>query len=241
MRPLIGIIAHRKQSENIFDNQTTFVTNYPKRIFNAGGLGVGVLFSKDKKDRMHEEDLENYYNSILSIYDGFLFVGGSAIKPEQLCALRYAYLHNKPVFGICLGMQTMVGFDFLYQKLGHIPTYREIENGFQIDNDEYFLEKVTGHSIEEKATKKNLVNTLHKVIFKDNPYFKTNKYPSLHNWAIKKDYKFSEKIEVLGKSEDNIVEAIKIKDKFAYGVQFHPEIKGIPFFTDFVKECKNKS
>lgn len=52
----------------------------------------------------------NYYHNILQHYHGILVPGGFGSRGilGMLGAAKYARTHNKPYFGICLGMQVMV-------------------------------------------------------------------------------------------------------------------------------------
>jgi len=68
---------------------------------------------------------------------------------------------------------------------------------------------------------------------KDNPLFSSSfESYALHNYAIDP----SDKLDVLAKSA-NCVEAVKVKDKNAYGVLFHPEVRNKEIIERF---CSGK-
>ena len=48
-KPVIGILAPRRfNEEDPFECQSRFVDNYPKRVMEAGGIPIGLLFPNEK-------------------------------------------------------------------------------------------------------------------------------------------------------------------------------------------------
>ena len=112
-KPVIGLIALVDEGRDSF----WMLPGYINGIAAAGGIGVMLPLTDD------DTDLEE----ILSRFDGFLFTGGHDVGPRiygqektNLCGdlapgrdameeklLKLALEKNKPVFGICRGLQLM--------------------------------------------------------------------------------------------------------------------------------------
>ena len=112
-KPVIGLIALVDEGRDSF----WMLPGYMNGIAAAGGIGVMLPLTDD------DTDLEE----ILSRFDGFLFTGGHDVDPRiysqektSLCGdlapgrdamerklLKLALEKNKPVFGICRGLQLM--------------------------------------------------------------------------------------------------------------------------------------
>ena len=133
-KPIIGMISPRTTKEDKpFDNYTKFINTYPKRIIECGGIPIGLVFPYGKFE-IDQADL----------CDAFVLQGGPTIESSQINIIKYAIDKKKPILGICLGMQTMAGYNWVYNELGD-TTYKEIENFFNPEYEDYFLEKRKGH------------------------------------------------------------------------------------------------
>lgn len=51
--------------------------------------------------------LDENYKEILNICDGVVYQGGDVLEKYELESIKYLYDINKPVLGICMGMQSM--------------------------------------------------------------------------------------------------------------------------------------
>ena len=214
-KPLIGIITYRKRNteDTPFLNTTSFSNVVASRLIKNGANTVGIMFPTGKFDE-----------SQLSFCDGFVFQGGNLIELCQIKAMEYAIKNKIPVIGICNGMQTMGGLDYLLQsndKSDYIP-------------EEEFLYNVDSHNKISGFHMKDLNKIKHKIILDPSSrlykFFNTEVIygPSLHNSAIKKDLLDKSKIfNICGISDDGVIEAIEVKDKnyFAFGVQYHIELE----------------
>ena len=119
-KPVIGVVAPRvTDKEKPFGNFNRFISNYSKRIIEAGGIPLGILVSDGGFD----------YSS-LDLFDGFLFTGGPTIESWQIGILHYALTNNKPVLGVCLGMQTMAAYAWLKGEYGDL-SYDVIDDNFK--------------------------------------------------------------------------------------------------------------
>lgn len=243
MKPKIGLVVGRTilNESRPFQNTFNFVNNFPKRIANAGGIPIGVLFP----DGIFKEEY-------LEMYDGFLFPGGSHIYPYQVAVIHYAITHNKPVLGICLGSQTLGTYSYVIDKLnkqGVSITYENIIKFYEtiMDEEELFLKKITGHNLETEFYYTSIPNAKHKVFINKNSYlyniYKTDiiNEPSIHNYIIKES---GDTFKVTAKSQEGYIEALEYNDPnyFIVGVQFHPELEeeNDILFNRFIEEVKKR-
>ena len=79
---IIGIVPtlHLYETEDPYQDRYEFVNNYPKKIYEAGAIPIGLLLN-DGKISMEQ----------LELCDAFLFPGGSRIDHELYKILVYAY------------------------------------------------------------------------------------------------------------------------------------------------------
>ena len=117
---IIGIVT-RKQVSNENHKIDIIYNDIVKAVINNGGIPIGIV-------------LDDNYKDILNICDGVIFQGGD--NPEKLdyYALKYLYDIDKPVLGICLGMQEM-GILFngkLSKTINHKKTLKYV-HGIKID------------------------------------------------------------------------------------------------------------
>lgn len=169
-------------------------------------------------------------NKILDEYidlcDGFVFIGGNDISPYlynedkikecgkiypeidsiSISLIKKIYDKNKPLLGICRGMQLM-----------------NVALGGSLYQDIYkFIDTEIDHNPKNSSW-----NFAHKVINKKDSIFydiykKDEIYVnSLHHQAINK---LSLNLDIGQISEDNVIEAVySSKKRFFVGVQWHPE------------------
>lgn len=104
----IGILPTSRLfgNDNPYDDKYTFVNSYCQKISENGGLPVGILLNDNKLD------LES-----LEMCDAFLICGGNKMQPYLFETINYAITHNKPLLGVCLGMQTIGLYSFLEEEL----------------------------------------------------------------------------------------------------------------------------
>ena len=227
-KPIIAITPQ-------YDYENNFLRigeNYMKAIKCAGG--IPVLLHLDINDNEGEQ--------ITDHFDGFLFPGGPDIDPflfgeetipeggvvlperdymEKLI-FQSAYKKEKPILGICRGIQVINIF------LGG-TIYQDIESQYisniSLGHYQKSANEVKTHSVN---IKKN--SLLDKIIGKDN--IKVN---SFHHQAISR---LAPCLKIAGSSSDSIIESVYDPcRKFLLGVQWHPEHL-YPFDEDQMKIFK---
>ncbi|MBC3797814.1 gamma-glutamyl-gamma-aminobutyrate hydrolase family protein [Acetobacterium tundrae] len=213
-KPIIGVLPQY----NAIEKKIYIAPPYMNSIIAGGGLPVVLPFVKNKKD----------IKTLTKEFDGFLFTGGQDINPslygQPLCncsdeisprrdelelnLFNAIIKENKPIFGICRGMQLInvalggtLKQDILGVKKIGMTLQHFQKTPFDIPVHEINIEKNTLlYQILEKD--KILVNSVH--------------HQGIGNLA--------DGLLSTATSVDNLVEAIEIKDlDFGIAVQWHPE------------------
>ena len=180
-----------------------------EQSLKLGGIPFSILPIQDleyphyglEEDReLNHEEKEDLLR-VLKMCDGIVIPGGCKIYFYDKFIADYAIENNIPVLGICLGMQTLASVDCRDEKV-----VKKIENGVNHQIKEHFAHKVKINKdsmlYDIVKSEEFLVNSKHKC-----NVIKTNHF------------------DIVGYSEDGIIEAIERKDKrFAIGVQWHPEL-----------------
>lgn len=198
--PIIGIVTR-----SFFSDENNSISIIYKDIENAilenNGIPIGIT-------------LNSNYKSVINLCDGIIFQGGDDFEKYDFEALKYIYDINKPVLGICLGMQLM---GVLFEG-----------NMLDIKNHKKRLNYVHSVVIDKKSILYNIfktnvikVNSRHKSIIKNT---------KLDIMGISNDGY----IEAIGDK----------RKKFFVGVQWHPESmisydkKQNNLFKYFINCCK---
>lgn len=250
MRPnrklIIGILPtiNIYQNDNPYDDRYSFVNNYPKKVYAAGGIPIGLLLS----DGIVEE-------SLLELCDAFLWPGGSRIDKNLYRILYHSYKYKKPFLGICMGMQGMALFSVMDEEIKKNQlnfdniTSEQFQKIYQKMSEENpvlaILDRpnIHGHII----TRDNIDTARHLItITKDSFLYQIYQKEiinvvSLHNVIVKRAGNF---LQVTAQSEDSVVEAVEANDPslFWVGVQYHPEIEEDNVLLNaFVEECYRRN
>lgn len=210
MKPIIGIVARssRENEKSIIELNE----DYRLAIVKAGGIPL-VITPTDELDygkvmprqagRL-SSDAKNDFLRILSLCDGFVMTGGNRWYDCDEILCQYAYDHDLPLLGICLGMQILANMDNF--------TSTHVEDKTVL-NDTYLEHQQP----DVKYVHENILfpSQLHDILKKDK--IRVN---SRHRYHVKAKDCFT----VSCLSEDNLVEGIEIPNKkFMLGVQWHPE------------------
>lgn len=238
-KPIIGIISSRSEDSNPFLTKTSFNETYVKRIIEAGGIPIGIIFPNDE-----------FNTDVLDLCDGFVMQGGLNIYSSNINTVHYAFLNKKPILGICMGFQTMAGYEYLRSKYGMF-TYKDVSSFFKPEDEVDFIEKKTGHDELNPFCLSKIEKSKHMVLLDKNSklanIFKKTylNMPSVHSWCVKDDVFVKNTIyKVVGRSEDDNIEAIEsvTSNWWAIGVQFHPELEedNLDLFKSLVNEAKRR-
>ena len=92
-QPIIGIITRKAISDEKHDISITY-KEIEKCVTENNGIAIGIT-------------LNEKYKKLINLCDGIIFQGGDDFEKYDLDALKYIYDIDKPVLGICLGMQLM--------------------------------------------------------------------------------------------------------------------------------------
>jgi len=233
-RPLIGITAWYD-----YDTESTYIKRgYIEGVNIAGGLAI-LLPPAPGKDRVLD---------MVQRCDGFLLSGGGDIDakyfnernlpfngelspyrdPMEIIITREAVKQNKPIFGICRGIQIMnvaLG-GTIYQDIHSQIKDRQLYKHQQEAPKWYPIHRI---KIENDSKLKEWFGQ---------EYVEVN---SFHHQAVKD---VAEGFKVSARAGDGIIEAIEYTGhKFAVGVQWHPELMWqknelfLRLFRQFVSAC----
>ncbi len=221
-KPIIGLVAaHHKENDRPFKNYTQFVDNYSERIIKSGGLPIGLVFPEGK-----------FNPDLLKICDGILLEGGPSIDSYQVNIVNYIMSSKLPTLAICLGMQTLIAYDWASKTYG--PNYQSITGNFKREDEDNFLEKKSGHNNLNPFYLSQIDVSKHEInIDKESKLYKILKtdkcfVPSLHDYSVKNNVlDKSNYFKPAARSKDGTIEAIEAKDEnhFLIGTQFHPELE----------------
>ena len=92
-KPIIGIIARKGISEENHDINIIY-DDIKTAIIKNGGIPIGIFLYPD-------------YKYLIDMCDGIIFQGGDDFEQYDFESLNYIHQIDKPVLGICLGMQLM--------------------------------------------------------------------------------------------------------------------------------------
>lgn len=187
--------------------------------------------------------------------DGIVICPGFGQRGTEgkIIAAQYCREHNKPTFGICLGMQMMV-VEFARNVLGY-----EDANSIELN------EKTTHNVIDIMEEQKNITNmggtmrlgayecelvkgSLAHQAYQSDKIMERHRHRYEFNNSYKEEFE-QKGMQCVGKNpESDLVEVVEVPSLSWYvGAQFHPEysstvLKPHPLFLSFVKaSIENKS
>ena len=204
IRSIIGIVGR------LYSGESNIICVEEIRIAVTKFDGIPILILPvDKEDLSYknlysEEDIKDL-ERVLNLCDGFILPGGDTWYRLDEVVIDYAIRRDKPLLGICLGMQVLskvlsgekkVGYDNTIKNdtlINHLEPNKNYVHSVIIDKNSK-LYSIIG---EEKIW----VNSRH-----------SYHVPELDNTLI------------CARSSDGLIEGVELKDKkFIIGVQWHPE------------------
>ena len=223
-KPVIGILATSNYmlTNDTFADTYRYGNNYIKKIVENGAIPLLIPYVDDK-----------VIYETLEICDGLLLPGGNRVMASGLEVVDYFYKNNKPILGICLGMQTLAMYSVNKDREESKRIIKVIDNGVNHwpvelyrENNDQVVHKIRINKntklFEIVGSEKVMVNSVHKCTITE----------------VGNDFMVS------AISEDGLIEGIEctLDNKYVIGVQFHPEVlpqyNGI--FEEFIKRCKKE-
>ena len=204
IRSIIGIVGR------LYSGESNIICVEEIRIAVTKFDGIPILILPvDKEDLSYknlysEEDIKDL-ERVLNLCDGFILPGGDTWYRLDEVVIDYAIRRDKPLLGICLGMQVLskvlsgekeIAYDNTIKNntlINHLEPNKDYVHSVIIDKNSK-LYSIIG---EEKIR----VNSRH-----------SYHVPELDNTLI------------CARSSDGLIEGVELKDKkFIIGVQWHPE------------------
>lgn len=233
MKPMIGIVPLvDAQRDSLW-----MIPGYVEGLLHAGAVPVTLPLTDDSA----------VIGQLAESLDGFLLTGGQDVAPEryraqplpecgetchardtmELRLIRAALRQDKPILGICRGIQ-MLNVYFggtLFQDLSsQHPNGIDHHMAPPYDRAVHTVDLVPGTPLQSTLKKDKIgVN-------------------SYHHQAIRR---LAPRLEVMAISEDGLIESVYLPDyRFVWGVQWHPELNyqknagSRRIFSAFANACK---
>ncbi len=215
MKPIIGIVGRPG-----FNKKTTIevLDSYRIAIIKSGGIPILILPTQtveyyDNKDiKVLTLEEKDSLKKQIDLVDGILLQGGSIAYEYDRYICEIA--QNKPILGICMGMQVMCNYDNDNKNI-------KIEN-HQSEDDYVHEVTIVKNSYLYSILKEEKINT-----------------NSKHNYKVLNSGSY----KVAGICGD-VIEAVEKRTSFNIGVQWHPEknydndIISQRLFKEFIYRCK---
>ena len=228
-KPIIGIVARAQEDIN---GKKAFLCyeSMARSINQNGGQAILLLPNQnieyntsvpkdiERLTSLEKDDLKR----LVDICDGIVMPGGNRLFEYDQFIYEYSKEKDIPILGICAGMQLIclneVKEENILRKINEEDTHQVIDERYVhkiILEDDNILMDILGQ-------KEFMVN-------------------SKHTYCVDK----IGDLKLLAKSEDNIIEAVQVKNKkFIVGLQWHPEsmftYDNIQYkiFEYFINVCK---
>lgn len=216
-KPLIGVLPlYINNNDNKWDSLWMF-PGYLDGIVAAGGIPVVLPLLENAED----------IAQLVDTYDGFLFPGGQDIDPSlyneemnehckitfppkdtmETAVFREAYRRDKPIFGVCRGLQ-------LFNVLMGGSLYQDIQTQYPNASIKHLQET-------------NFIYPTHTIDILPNSFLAeiagthSIRVNTMHHQAIKD---MGDHIIATAQSKDGLIEAIELTElTFGHAIQWHPE------------------
>ena len=221
-KPIIGILptSNYLQTDDPFKDTYRYGNNYINRIVENGGIPYLIPYVNDE-----------VVPDTLDICDGLLLPGGNRVLKVNFDVIDHFYKNNKPMLGICLGMQTLAMYSVNIEEYNK-RIIKTIDNGVNHWPKELYRDNINSLAHKVLLEKDTKLYDIFKVEEMD--------VNSVHRCTITE---VGSKFKVSIKSSDGLIEGIEYNgdDKYIIGVQFHPEVldQYNNIFKEFISKCKS--
>lgn len=245
---VIGIVpAVKKDINNPYEYKYIYLNSYSKMISDVNAIPFGLL--------LNDEDISE---DALELCDGFLFPGGKSLEKVHFSIILHALKYNKPILGICLGMQVLNYFsilkDILESKNIEVNeanlwnTFNEVQNDDTFKLKDIAIPNIHGYKImkdEVECNLDNLSKSRHDIKINTNSILYSIYKQDIINVLslhLKQVTNVGSSLFISARADDNVIEALEYKDKkyFIVGVQYHPELNDKFIFERFIKEVEKR-
>lgn len=139
-KPIVGIVGRK------IDNMYKVSENLVNKVKNNGGIPILILPCDELKN-------------IVDICDGIIMPGGSDIYEYDRFIYKYCEKIDKPILGICLGMQIMEEEFLTNTSVNHKNVFHEI-----ITKKGSIINKTVGDSFVNSRHNECISNALNHVV-----------------------------------------------------------------------------
>ena len=195
MKKIVAVIS--RYDKNI-TNKNVFIMYdaFKNIILDNNLLPINIIpptININKK--MNSKEIKDLYN-LLDLCDGIIMQGGDNFYDYDKEIVKYAIKKDKPILGICLGMQSMCSIN--NNNLNKLNTSYHNQDKDYVHDINIKKESLLYNIIKKE---KISVNSYHKEYVESTGIYNITSY-----------------------SDDGIIESVEYnKNKFNIGVQFHPE------------------
>lgn len=204
IRSIIGIVGR------LYSGESNIICVEEIRIAVTKFDGIPILILPvDKEDLSYknlysEEDIKDL-ERVLNLCDGFILPGGDTWYRLDEVVIDYAIRRDKPLLGICLGMQVLSKVLSGEKEIAYDNT---IKNNTLINHLEPNKDYVHSVIIDKNSKLYSIIGDVEITVNSRHSYH----VPELDNTLI------------CARSSDGLIEGVELKDKkFIIGVQWHPE------------------
>lgn len=210
---IIGKVNLNKENKK----EIEILQNYNKALLHYSDVvTIGILppknidyfkISHDDEFNVNNDELKRL-DKVLDMCDGFIIIGGSEWLSHEEYIIKYAYDNDKPLLGVCSGMQALCSYFSSKSKDSILVKISEtLDTGINHSN----LDAYYAHSIVILKD-----SFLHRIINKDE--IDVN---SRHLYCVTD----TGSLNVDAISSDGVIEAVSMPNKrFIVGLQWHPEL-----------------
>ena len=236
-KPVIGIIPtyNIEKDDNPYSDWTNFVKMYEQKIYEAGGIPIGLL-NPDSKE-------------YLDLCDGYLWPGGNKVLREFFFVIEDSIKHKKPLLGICLGFQAIgIYFAENQEKKKNLHMNDEklkqhlIDNNFylkQLEDSSLHMHYVTNDKLTQEKARHKIKIEKNSILY--DIYKKDTLNPvSLHNFVLPK---IANDLTISSRAQDNTIESFEYtkEGNKIIAVLFHPELEeDNEIFNWLIQSCYEK-